>query len=107
MTCHACWAATHSYTLADDLGAHLVELPYRDGRFSMLLLLPATRNALGQAERRLASHALDRHVGRMRPTQLQLHVPRFKSESGFSLKVGFLFLFLFCCCWFFLGGGGL
>ena len=64
-----------------------MELPYQDGRFSMYVILPVTRNTLSQVEDSLSFDILNGHLGGMRSVRVELHLPRFKSESKFSLKV--------------------
>ena len=68
-----------------------MELPYQDDRFSMFVILPVTRNTLSQVEDNLDLDALNGHLNNLRSVRVELHLPRFKSESKFSLKVSWAF----------------
>ncbi|KAL8586265.1 hypothetical protein ACOMHN_003780 [Nucella lapillus] len=76
----------YNYSLAQDLSAHIVELPYQDGQFSMFVILPEARNRMDEVEQRLTVASLNNHLQNLRSTKIELHLPKFKSESKFSLK---------------------
>ncbi|XP_076454359.1 leukocyte elastase inhibitor-like [Babylonia areolata] len=78
--------ALFKYTQADDLSAHIVEIPYRDERFSMVVVLPVARNGLSGVEGRLTEASLDNHLQNMQTVRLWLQLPRFRSETRFSAK---------------------
>lgn len=76
----------YNYTQAQGLSAHIVELPYQDGRFSMFVILPVTGSTMSDVEGRLTMATLNDHLQNLRSTNIELHLPKFKSESRFSLK---------------------
>lgn len=76
----------YNYTQSAALQSHVVELPYQDGRFSMFVILPTTRNNLAQVEQVLTVEALTSALVSVTSTRVRLFLPRFKSESKFSLK---------------------
>ncbi|KAK7089907.1 leukocyte elastase inhibitor A-like isoform X2 [Littorina saxatilis] len=78
--------ANFNYSHSQALQAHVVELPYQDGRFSMYVILPETRGALNQVEAGLNLETLNHLLLTLRSNRVELHLPRFKSESKFSLK---------------------
>ena len=63
-----------------------VELPYRGGRLSMVVLLPAKRHGLADLERSLTAESLGAVVAAMVSRQGEVLLPRFKSNSRFALN---------------------
>ncbi|MDR2429396.1 MAG: serpin family protein [Puniceicoccales bacterium] len=72
--------------------AQLLELPYADGKISMLVMLPDARTpeALATLERSLDAKLLDGWRGKMRPREIIVTLPRFKITWGAKSLVGIL-----------------
>ena len=64
----------------------VLELPYRGGDISMLVLLPAGRDGLGRLEGQLTSENLNRWTSRLELANVDVLLPRFKISSRFSLS---------------------
>lgn len=78
--------ASYNYTAANDLSAHIVELPYQGNRFSMYIIVPMTRNMLSDIEERLTLASLNTHVDSMQARHVQLYLPKFTTTSSLALK---------------------
>jgi serpin B len=63
-----------------------VELPYRGGLLSMVILLPRQIDGCGQLESRLTPALLSGSLAQMKKQKVEICIPRFKSESSFALK---------------------
>lgn len=62
-----------------------VELPYKGGELSMVILLPRQADACGNLEEQLSPALLARSLERMRQQKVEVFLPRFKLESSFDL----------------------
>ncbi|HEV2811672.1 MAG TPA: serpin family protein [Solirubrobacteraceae bacterium] len=69
---------------AEGGGWRAVELPYRDGKLAMLIVLP-DRGALGEVERRLGDGLLDEIAGGLQEHLVKIALPRFRVESTLDL----------------------
>jgi serpin B len=63
-------------------GFQAVDLGYRGGGLSMLVLLPDKRDGLGDLESRISSRMLSNCVEKMQMNEVQLLLPRFKMTWG-------------------------
>ena len=63
-------------------GYQAVELDYRGGDLSMLVLLPDRKDGLRELEERLSARMLDDCVARMGTCEVKLFLPRFKITWG-------------------------
>jgi serpin B len=62
--------------------AQALELPYRGGRMTMVVLLP---NDMAKFEKGLDVRRVDALTSRLAPTQVSVYLPRFKMTSKFKL----------------------
>ena len=71
-----------------DLKCKVLELPYLGDKLGMVFLLPEERDGLGALEASLTSRHLTDIKGtfHLRPTKVEVSLPRFKLEAQFSLK---------------------
>lgn len=68
-------------------GAHLLELVYAGGDFSMLLLLPEKKpGAMAELVGRLSADALADWVSRLKQETVDVRLPRFAFDSKYQLK---------------------
>ncbi|HEY5914978.1 MAG TPA: serpin family protein [Verrucomicrobiae bacterium] len=70
----------------EDSQFQAVELPYRNGELSMLVLLPRQVEGCGNLEDRLTPALLSGVLARMTKRQVEIFFPRFKLESKFKLN---------------------
>ncbi|WAS98070.1 serpin family protein [Nannocystis punicea] len=63
----------------------LVELPYRGGEYSMVLLLPATRGGLEDVEKGFDFERLQSWLDAAKPAPVDLQLPRFSLDSDLDL----------------------
>lgn len=72
---------------SEELGVTALEIPYRGGKTSMLILLPNDVEGLSQVEDRLTSQKLaDFMKGLSICSDVKLYLPKFKLEQTFDLK---------------------
>jgi serpin B len=67
-------------------GLKLLEMPYRGGRLSMVVVLPGDRQGLPELERSLTSQRLSALLTSMQRTEVEISLPRFEVESATSLN---------------------
>ena len=72
-----------SYGENDQL--QLIALPYVGRKLEMLILLPRSRDGLGQLENSLTGASLSAWTSGMRDEQVEVALPKFKMSSGFDL----------------------
>ncbi len=70
----------------EDDGIQLLEIPYKGGDVSMVLLVPRSTGGLGKLEARLNADDLDRWIGALAKRKVEAYVPRFELESSFELR---------------------
>jgi serpin B len=63
----------------------VLSLPYRDGRLSMVILLPRRSDDLQALEARLRPEQLARWLSSLRPVHVHVALPRFEFEDSFDL----------------------
>ncbi len=63
-----------------------VELPYKGGELSMVILLPRQIEGCGALETRLSPALLSQTLGQMTQQKVEIFLPRFKLESSFKLN---------------------
>ena len=71
------------YAGMDDV--QVLSLPYRDGRVSMVILLPRKKGGLEDLEERLDPEQLAAWLSALRPINVHLALPRFEFENSFDL----------------------
>jgi len=72
-----------SYGENDQL--QLIALPYAGRKLEMLILLPRSRDGIGQLENSLTAANLSAWIWDMRNQQVNVTLPKFKISSGFML----------------------
>lgn len=66
--------------------AEIVELPYKDNLFSMLLILPDKQTDIVEIEKNLTHSALTEWTSLLSGKKIRLTIPKFKMEQSFELK---------------------
>lgn len=74
--------ATGSYAHAQLAGYQAVELLYRGGQLSMVLLVPDARDGLARLEGQLSAAQLGRTFDALAPAQVRLSIPRVRVAGG-------------------------
>jgi serine protease inhibitor len=74
---------TFGYAQVDDL--RILELPYAGDDVSMVVFLPAEIDGLAALEDSLNVESLNRWMGRLRESEVQVYLPRFEMRCGFRL----------------------
>jgi len=72
-----------SYGVNDQL--QMIALPYAGRKLEMLILLPRSRDGIGQLENSLTAASLSAWTSGMRDEQVNVALPKFKMSSGFDL----------------------
>lgn len=72
------------YRAADDL--QILEMPYVDGKLSMLVLLPKEIEGLPALEGKLTAENLRQWTTGLRPQRVIVYLPRFEMTSQFGLN---------------------
>ncbi|XP_005374933.1 PREDICTED: antithrombin-III [Chinchilla lanigera] len=67
-------------------GTQLLELPFKGDDITMVLILPRPEKSLAKVERELTPEVLQEWLDLLAETMLEVHMPRFRVEDGFSLK---------------------
>ena len=67
-------------------GAQMIEMPYKDGRFSMLVLLPDEDSSLEALEAGMNAANVAEWSAKMRPAKVEIFMPKFKQESSYDLS---------------------
>jgi serpin B len=68
-------------------GVELVELPYADGRFAMLVALPTAKDGLPAVEAKLDAAKLDAWVGKLATKRVAVSLPKWKTSPAESLAL--------------------
>lgn len=75
-----------SFREARIAGARVLELPYREDRFSMLVVLPDAVDGLAAVEQRLSEDDLSKWVSALASKPVHVGLPRFKASWGTNLS---------------------
>lgn len=75
-----------NYNYMKNIETHIVELPFKDSRFSMIILLPEETTGLGGLLPHLNDRTLSTIMNEMTPNTVHLTLPRFTIEYSNSLK---------------------
>lgn len=74
----------YGYSASGDM--QVLELPYKDGRLSMVILLPAKKDGLAKLESQLTDENLRKWAAAGPARTVHVTLPKFKLSSGFSLN---------------------
>lgn len=71
---------------ASVVGMQILEFPYLGDRASMVLLLPEPKRDIADLERSLSAEKLAAWIGQLKPSRIDVSLPRFKIELESRLK---------------------
>ncbi len=74
------------FPYGEEAGVQVLELPYRGGEISMVILLPREREGLGALESRLRADLLEAWMSGLAEQQVRVHLPRFTVTGRFELS---------------------
>ena len=77
---------TGEFLLAEWDGLQILELPYRDNRFALDLILPGETDGLARVDSSLTRAWLRARLDALAPKQVRVTLPRFRLESELSLR---------------------
>ena len=77
--------ATRKYGFAETPDARLLEMPYRGGETSMVILLPKEADGLPAATEHLDASTLSDWLARIKPAKVALTMPRFTFTKALDL----------------------
>lgn len=63
-----------------------IELPYSDGKYSMIVLLPKERDGIAALEKQLSEDLLGKYITGLYQQEVELHLPKFEFNASLSLK---------------------
>jgi serpin B len=75
----------HDYGYAETADLQILELPYR-GRLSLVVVLPKERTGLGAVEKSMNAEPVQAWLTRLKPSAIDLALPRFKITASMNLK---------------------
>jgi serine protease inhibitor len=70
----------------DAAGFELLELPYKDGLLSMVVIVPRSADGLPALEKRLGAESLRTWLGKARQRDVHVFLPRFTLRASFDLQ---------------------
>jgi serpin B len=76
---------TEHYRYAEGEGYQALELPYKGGELSMVVLLPRENDGLAKVEKSLTARTLDGVLGKLQRRRVAVELPRFRFEARFEL----------------------
>jgi serine protease inhibitor len=77
---------THEFGYLEDKSLQVLEMPYTGGDLSMVVLLPKAQDGLPALERSLTAERASQWVDSLRPRNIQVYLPRFKTTAEFELN---------------------
>lgn len=76
---------TDSFQYANFDGVQVLKLPYRQGVFSMLVVLPKEMEGLRAIEDNLSAAEIERYQTKLERRRVNVFIPKFKAEQTFDL----------------------
>ena len=70
----------------DERGFTLLEMPYKGGEVSMVVLVPRSADGLAALEKKLTSANLQTWVGKLQQRSVHVFLPKFKLETEYKLE---------------------
>jgi serine protease inhibitor len=73
-------------TYPGDNGFQMLELPYKGGEVSMVVLVPRSADGLAALEKKLNSGDLQGWIGKMAKREVHVFLPKFKLETDYAME---------------------
>jgi serpin B len=77
---------TGEYLYAEAEGWQVLELPYRENRLAMVVLLPKTKGGLAEVEKGLTVANLEKSSKDLAPRKVQVSLPKFEVKAAYGLN---------------------
>jgi serpin B len=77
---------THEYRYWANRSLQALELPYKGGDLSMLVLLPRQADGLAAAEKSLSAARIGQVRAKLQPETVDAYLPKFKLETSYALN---------------------
>ncbi|PNF36971.1 Leukocyte elastase inhibitor A [Cryptotermes secundus] len=81
-----CKTDDFGYLTSQELDADILEMPYKDQKVSMFIILPHDVDGISKLEEKLASENLTKVLLRLPKRKVRVSVPKFKLEETTDLK---------------------
>ena len=65
--------------------AEIAELPYKCGRFSMVIMLPNSKSSVETLENNLSAERFTEWMSEIKPRRVKISFPKFKQENDYEL----------------------
>ena len=69
-----------------DASLQAIEMPYGEGKYSMIVLLPKERDGISALEKQLDAKLLGKYISGLYPQKVELFLPKFEFEANLSLR---------------------
>jgi serine protease inhibitor len=70
----------------DEHGFTMLEMPYKGGELSMVVIAPRSPDGLAELEKKLTGDNLQAWVGKLQPRKVHVFVPKFKLETNYAME---------------------
>jgi serpin B len=77
---------TDHFPYINDASLQAIELPYGDGKYSMIVLLPKERDGIAGLEKKLSSDFLEKYITGLAQQEVNLFLPKFEFDANLSLN---------------------
>jgi serine protease inhibitor len=71
----------------DQHGFEMLEMPYKGGDLSMVVIVPRSAGGLPALEKSLTAGSLEAQIGKLRGRSVEVFLPKFRLESSFNLAM--------------------
>jgi serine protease inhibitor len=70
----------------DEHGFAMLEMPYKGGELSMVVIAPRSPDGLAELEKKLTGGNLQAWLGKLQPRSVHVYVPKFKLETKYDME---------------------
>ncbi|XP_069329077.1 serpin I2 [Eulemur rufifrons] len=76
----------YGYFSESSMNYQVLELPYKDDEFSLIIILPAKDMNIEEVEKRITAHHILKWFSEMQEEEVEISLPRFKVEQKIDFK---------------------
>ncbi|KAL2804635.1 serpin I2 precursor [Daubentonia madagascariensis] len=76
----------YGYFSESPMNYQVLELPYKDNEFSLIIILPAKDMNIEEMEKRITAHQILQWFSEMQEEEVEISLPRFKVEQKLDFK---------------------
>ncbi len=70
----------------DEHGFTMLEMPYKGGELSMVVIAPRSADGLAELEKKLTGDSLQAWVGKLRQRSVHVFMPKFRLETNYAME---------------------